>query len=59
MDRSKKYAIDAAKEITVALMAEGNLRVDKSGGESAGDFFQAIYSKIEEIAKDVPGLSNQ
>ncbi len=52
MDRSKKkYAIEAAKEITVAVMSEGNLRVDKAGGESVGDFFQAVYSKIEEIAK--------
>ena len=59
MDRSKKYAIEAAKEITVAVMSEGNLRVDKAGGESVGDFFQAVYSKIEEIAKDVTGLGNQ
>lgn len=59
MDRSKRYAIDAAKEITVALMAEGNIRVDKEGGDSVGDFFQAVYSKIEEIAKDIPNLSNQ
>ena len=53
MDRSKKYAIEAAKEITVAVMSEGNLRVDKAGGESVGDFFQAVYSKIEEIAKEI------
>lgn len=59
MDRSKKYAIDAAKDITMAMVCEGNIRVDKFGGESVGDFFQAVYSKIEEIAKDVPGLGNQ
>lgn len=59
MDRSKRYALDAAKDITVALVGEGNIRADGIGGTSVGDFFQAVYKKIEETAKDVPGLKDQ
>lgn len=53
MEHAKKFAMDATKEITVAIMQEGNIRIDKLGGESVGDFFQAVYTKIEEVAKEV------
>lgn len=53
MTRASKYALDAAKEITVARMSNTNISANKAGGESVADFFEAIYTKVLEIAKDV------
>ena len=54
MDRSKKFAIEAAKEITIAFLANNNLHATTETGEDVGDFFQAVYAKVGEIARDVP-----
>ena len=53
MNRASKYALDAAKEITVSRMSDTNIVVCKEGGEAVADFFEAIYNKILEVAKDV------
>lgn len=53
MRQTEKYAIDAAKEITIALLQNTQAHPNKAGGENVGDFFQAVYSKVLEIAKEV------
>lgn len=52
MTRASKYALDVAKEITVARMSNTAITPDKNGGENVADFFEVIYNKIFEIAKD-------
>lgn len=52
MDRASKYALDAAKDITVARMANTTISPGKQGGENVAEFFEAIYNKIFEIAKN-------
>jgi len=58
MNRSKKYAIEAAKEITIAFVSNNETCASQEMGEEVGDFFQAVYKKVEEIAKDVPELKD-
>lgn len=53
MRHTEKYAIDAAKEITVALLQNTQVHTNREGGENVGDFFQAVYAKVLEIAKNV------
>lgn len=53
MQKPQKYAIDTAKEITIALLQNTQAYSTGEGGESVGDFFQAVYRKVLEIAKEV------
>lgn len=49
-----RYAFDVAKEITVAIVKDLDIRVDSESGAKVGDFFQSVYEKVVEIAKNVP-----
>lgn len=52
MDRTKTFALDAAKEITVSRVSNTNLCINKDGGEDVADFYEAIFKKVYELAKD-------
>lgn len=47
-----KYALDAAKEITIARMSNVDCGVTKENGEDVADFFEAVYRKIVQLAKE-------
>lgn len=50
MDRAGKYALDAAKEITIARMSNSTLTISKDSGENVADFYEAIFNRIRNIA---------
>lgn len=52
MDNPHVYALDAAKEITVARVQCSNSGAVKASGESAADFYEAVYRKVLELAKE-------
>ncbi len=52
MDRTKTFALDVAKEITVSRVSNTNLVISKDGGEDIADFYEAIFKKVYELAKD-------
>ena len=52
MDRAKTYALDAAKEITVSRVSNTTSGVNDTGGQNVADFYEAIFKKIYELAKD-------
>ncbi len=51
MDRMEKYALDAAREITIARVSNTTLTISGQTGEQVGDFLEAIYKKILKIQK--------
>ncbi len=53
MNRPKQYAIDAAKEITIAAMSSTENAAPWMCAENVAEFFEAVYNKILEIAEDV------
>ena len=55
MSRAVNYALEAAKEITIARVSNTNLSVTKEGGERVADFYEAVYNKILEIANNADG----
>lgn len=52
MDRAKTYALDAAKEITASRVSNTTAGVNELGGKNVADFFEAVFKKIYELAKD-------
>ncbi len=51
MERENRYALDAAKEIVVACMSNMQVRpVDAESGKLIGEFYEAIYQKIRDLA---------
>lgn len=52
MDSVHVYALNAAKEITVSRMINTNLSPTKSGGECVAEFYEAVYRKVLELAKE-------
>lgn len=52
MDRIVSYALDAAKEITVARVSNTAIVPSKDSGEQIADFYEAIFNRIMEIAKN-------
>lgn len=52
MDRAKTYALEAAKDITVSRVSNTNLGINKDGGEQVAAFYEAIFKKVYELAKD-------
>lgn len=51
MDRKVNYALEAAKEITISRVSNTTIAVTKEGGEHVADFYEAVFKKILEIAK--------
>lgn len=52
MDRNDRYALDAAKEITIARMTNITAAVTKDCGEDTANFFEAVFTRIQKIARD-------
>lgn len=52
MTSAQEYALNAAKEITVARMSNTNLSIGKDGGDHVAEFFEAIYKTVLELAKE-------
>ena len=52
MDRAKAYALDAAKEITVSRVSNTTTGVNDIGGKNVADFYEAIFNKVYELAKE-------
>ncbi len=53
MNRPKQYAIDAAKEITIAAMSSTESSAPWMSDETVAEFFETVYKKVLEIAEDV------
>ena len=53
MDRAGKYALDAAKEITIARMSNTEIRVTKEGGANVAAFYEEIFNKIRELSQKI------
>lgn len=51
MDHDLRYALDAAKEITVAKMSNSETRANKSGGEDVAGFYEAVFKKILKLTQ--------
>lgn len=52
MRPSSKFALEAAKEITVARMSNVNISATQNGGESVAAFYEAFFRKINELARE-------
>lgn len=52
MDNANVYALDAAKEITIARMTNVSIAANKVGGENVAEFYETVYRKILELAKE-------
>lgn len=51
MLNTDQYALDAAKEITIARVADAKgLTIDEEGGKFVAEFYEAIYNKIRALA---------
>ncbi len=53
MEHAGKYALDSAKEITIAAMQYETFHADKNSADGAAIFFETVYRKIKELADDV------
>lgn len=51
MDHAMRYALDAAKEITIAKMGNSETRANKEGGKSVAEFYEEVFKKILELEK--------
>lgn len=52
MNRPHDYAVEAAKEITIAAMQHSGDRTPWLNGDNVASFFETVYNKIYEIAKE-------
>lgn len=50
MDSTLKYALDAAKEITIARMENSSIATSKNGGKAVADFYEEVFKKIQKLA---------
>lgn len=50
MNDIQKYALDTAKEITIAALSHGNCFPGDSG-VGVADYFEIVYDKILELAQ--------
>lgn len=57
MDHSMRYALDAAKEITIAKMGNSETRANKEGGKSVAEFYEEVFKKILELENEVQKLA--
>ena len=47
----ERLAFNTAKEIVVARMSNAEHSIDGTTGELVGEYFEALYNKLLEIAK--------
>lgn len=55
MDDALRYALDAAKEITVARMENSTIATSKDGGKSVAAFYEEIFRKVLSLANEEKG----
>lgn len=53
MNRPETRAFEVTTEIVVSKMSNSNLSVSKDNGILVGEYFQEIYKKVLEVAKDI------
>lgn len=51
MNPDERLVFEAAKEIVIARMANSAVHLNADGGESVGEFFNAIYLKLLAITQ--------
>ena len=51
MDPIERYALDTAKEIVVAKMANATIHASKDSGTQVADFFEEIYKRVLALSK--------
>ena len=49
MDNRAKDPLDATLEITVTRLQNANVRINREGAESVGEFMSVLYKKLVEI----------
>ena len=54
MNRPEEKALEIATQICVSKASNSTIVQNKDGGESFGEFFEAIYNKVVEITKSIP-----
>ena len=54
MRDAQKYALDAAKEITIAAFHNYSETVDELCGKDTVNFFETVYSAILKLAQEGP-----
>lgn len=55
---ANQMAFDATKELVQARLSGSTMQIDGSGGEKVAAYFEAIYTKLAEIAKNCTDVSN-
>lgn len=54
MTSVQKYALDAAKEITIAQVSSNNFPANSPNGEAAAEFFEQVYNKVLSLCLGTP-----
>lgn len=52
MESTLKYALDAAKEITIAKVSNSNVTATKDGGKNVSEFYQEVFDKILDLSRE-------
>lgn len=52
MRDSQQFALQTAKEITIAALQNCKEQVSCNLGENAAQYFETVYQKVLELAKD-------
>lgn len=54
MTSVQKYALDTAKEITIAQVSSNNFPANSPNGEAAAEFFEQVYNKVLSLCLGTP-----
>lgn len=52
MTSAQKFALQAAKEIVVARVANSSVAMNAENGKLVGDYFEQVYKKLCKIATE-------
>lgn len=50
MTSAQKYAMEIAREVTIARAGNSSIAVNAEAGKDMGDYFEQIYKKAYELA---------
>ena len=53
MNRPKRTAFDITSKLVEARLSNTNSSINLATGQEVGEYFQAIYEKISEIAENI------
>lgn len=51
---NEKWALDAAKEIVIAKVANSSALEHEASGKATGEYFEQIYKKLLDVANSIP-----